>query len=95
MPESGYLIQLRNIFLIELTRGLFERESHKVIHRELSFNRKSKAFDEVELDETSLYHLLNMTPLTWNVDKEKMQKVNNMRISRIIADFRILCGNKF
>ncbi|HQE05776.1 MAG: methyltransferase domain-containing protein [Tepidanaerobacteraceae bacterium] len=96
VPESGYLIQLRNIFFDRTDKEAYSNEKViKLFTENFHLIENQRLSYEVELDETSLYHLLNMTPLTWNVDKEKMQKVNNMRISRITADFRILCGNKF
>jgi len=49
----------------------------------------------VALDEISLRHLLNMTPLTWNVEKEKLEKAIEMGIREVTADFHIIIGKKF
>lgn len=95
VPESNYLIQLRRVFFDKTDKEFYSNEQvMKLFTKNFYLIGNQRISYEVELDETSFNHLLNMTPLTWNVDRGKMQKANKMRISKITADFRILCGKK-
>jgi len=96
VPGRNYLIQLRNIFYDRTDKKsysneqvihLFTQNFNMIEHKMCSYN--------VALDEISLRHLLNMTPLTWNVEKEKLEKAIEMGIREVTADFHIIIGKKF
>lgn len=96
VPGRNYLIQLRNIFYDRTDKKsysneqvihLFTQNFNMIEHKMCSYN--------VALDKISLRHLLNMTPLTWNVEKEKLEKAIEMGIREVTADFHIIIGKKF
>jgi len=95
VPGKDHLIQLRNMFYDESDKKsysndqvihLFSRNFHVIEHKKCSYN--------VELDEVNLSHLLKMTPLTWNVEKGKIEVAIKDGIPEITADFHIIVGKK-
>jgi len=95
VPGSDYLIQLRNVFYDKTDKKSYSNEQViQLFTKNFHVIEKQRITYKVDLDEISLNHLMNMTPLTWNIEKEKMQRANKMRISKITADFHIIFGKK-
>jgi len=92
VPEKEYLIQLRNVFY---DRSYSNEKVVRLFTESFHLLKDERVTYEVDLDETNINHLLNMTPLTWNIDKEKIKEALKMRMSKITADFRIIYGGKF
>ena len=76
MPGSDYLIQLRNTFYNKTDKKSYSNDQVIKLYKQ-NFNmiENQRLSYKVVLDEVSLKHLLNMTPLTWNIEKEKCQKL--------------------
>ena len=95
VPGRDYLIQLRDMLFVETDKksysneqviSLFTQNFNIIEHKVCKYN--------VELNEGNLRHLLNMTPLTWSVEKEKLDGVMESGIREVTADFHIICGKK-
>ena len=95
VPGSDYLIQLRNIFYDKTDKNsysneqvirLFTQNFKMIENKRLSYN--------VVLDGVSLKHLLNMTPLTWDIEKDKMTNVIKSGMREVTVDFHIIIGQK-
>lgn len=95
VPRSWYLKQLREAFYDkdktsyenDKTVSLFKQHFHLVNKLELCYTK--------ELDETEVKNLAQMTPLTWNVTKEEVERVlSDKGLSEIMIDLDILIGKK-
>ncbi|MFD1205538.1 methyltransferase domain-containing protein [Sporosarcina contaminans] len=92
VPESKYLVELREIF--------HDGEKKEDTNFLECF---SQYFDEVEteqityrfsLSESLLASLIRMTPLTWNADEAKIGQAMQAGLHEMTVDLRILSGYK-
>lgn len=93
VPGSRYLEELRNVFY----KGTDKRRysNNKVIERfSENFNLidTNKILYNVAVDKEQLGHLIKMTPLSWNVPNEIIQKAFDQGINSVTADFTIMAG---
>jgi len=95
VPGSDYLIELRDIFYDKTDKKSYSNDNVIKLFNEnfLMINNERLSY-KVTLDEENMRHLLNMTPLTWNIEKEMMSKVEKNRLREITADFHIIIGEK-
>ena len=95
IPESNYLKELRDVFYEKTDKQTYSNE--KVIeHFNKNFNLidKQQILYNIKLDEKNLEHLIRMTPLSWSVTTEKIQKALNMGIDRITVELIIMYGKR-
>jgi 23S rRNA (guanine745-N1)-methyltransferase len=95
IPGSKYLKELRSLFYGKTDKQTYSNE--KVVkHFSNNFNitGMERIEYEVALNKEMLEHLINMTPLSWRVSQEEIQKVLNMRINSITVDMTIILGKK-
>ena len=95
VPGSYYLKELRKVFYDKTDRQTYSNE--KVLrHFNNNFHLigKERIYYTVELDKESLENLIKMTPLSWRVSKEKIQKAINIGLGSITVDFTIMYGKK-
>lgn len=95
VPGSDYLIELRDIFYDKTDKKSYSNDNVIKLFNEnfLLINNERLSY-KVTLDEENMRHLLNMTPLTWNIEKEMMSKVEKNGLREITADFHIIIGKK-
>lgn len=95
VPSRKYLIELRDV--------LFEGTSKRIYSNDRVINHFDDNFGIVHnqqitykvcLDNENIEHLINMTPLTWNVDREKIAELITMDIKKITVSFDIVVGQK-
>lgn len=95
VPGSKYLKELRSLFYDKTEQQTYSNE--KVI-KLFSHNFNILGMENIEyktlLNQESLGHLINMTPLSWNVAGDKIQKALKLGINDITVDVTILLGKK-
>ena len=95
VPGKDYLKELRNIFYEGTEKQ--EYSNDEVVKL---FSNKFKVIDTIELkydhqiDRDNLIHLISMTPLSWKVTDDKINKVMDMNIDSISVEFLIIIGQK-
>ena len=95
VPGKDYLKELRSIFY----QGT-EKEEYSNDEVVKLFSNKFKVIDTIELkydhqiDRDNLIHLISMTPLSWKVTDDKINKVMDMNIDSISVEFLIIIGQK-
>lgn len=95
VPGSEYLIELRRRFFNETDKQTYSND--KVIqHFSNNYNliEKRRVLYNVILQDENVGHLLRMTPLLWNVKKEKVEKAISKGINNVTVDFYIVAGKK-
>lgn len=95
VPGRNYLIQLRDIFYGKTDKKSYSNE--EVIHlftQNFNMIENKRLSYNVVLDEVGFKHLLNMTPLTWNIENEEMEEAVEIGIREVTADFHIMIGMK-
>ncbi len=95
IPSMKYLIELRDV--------LFEGTSKHTYSNDRVINPFDDNFGIVNnqqiiykacLNNENIEHLINMTPLTWNADREKIAELINKDIKRITVAFDVVVGQK-
>lgn len=93
VPRADYLKELREAIFTDKNKktysndetvSLFEQHFHLVKHSKLSYSK--------ELNQAELMNLVQMSPLTWNVKKERLDAFINQGSSEITVDLDILVG---
>ncbi|MGI6084997.1 MAG: methyltransferase domain-containing protein [Acetivibrionales bacterium] len=93
VPNSGHLRELRNRLYQGTDKELYSNE--KVIEH---FNRNFEIMDtqkviyNILVSREELCHLVKMTPLSWGITEEIEQKIDEINIDNITADFTIIIG---
>lgn len=93
VPGTNYLQELRRAFYQQTDK---EQYSNSPVLEHFDRNFKVIAVQElsyiVAVSKEILIHLIKMTPLSWGVAEEKIQRVLNQGIDRITAHFSIMIG---
>ncbi len=93
IPNSNYLVELRNIFYDDTDKQKYSNE--KVIKHfsdNLRIIEQDNILYTVELDRENLERIIQMTPLSWEVSSEKIQKALDMKIDSITIDLCFIVG---
>lgn len=95
IPGSDYLIELRNIFYDRTDKETYSNDKViKLFSENFNMIENRRIFYDVTLNAENIRHLFKMTPLTWNIEKETMEKAIAKGIKNITADFHIIVGRK-
>lgn len=95
VPRPNYLIEVREVlfhspekreYQNDGTISLFQQNFNMVDMIQLTYEKK--------LDKEDLTHLLHMTPLTWNAEKEQLRSLFQREKTTITVDFDILVGRR-
>lgn len=95
VPGENYLKELREMFYKGSSREQYSNED--VVNNFKSGFRNvfsEKVSYKVILDGAKLMHLIKMTPLSWNVDDEKIKKACEMPSCGITVDLLIMSNVK-
>jgi len=93
VPRANYLKELREVFYDNTdksvykndeTVSLFKQHFHLVDIISLNYTK--------ELTKTELTNFVQMTPLTWNLNREQLDKFTNQGTTKITIDLDILVG---
>jgi 23S rRNA (guanine745-N1)-methyltransferase len=95
VPGSDYLVELRSIFYGKTDKEIYSNDRViKLFTQNFNMVENRRVTYNVTLCEENTEHLLKMTPLTWNIQKETMLKVIKTGIKKVTADFHIIIGKK-
>lgn len=95
VPEQNYLKELREIF--------YEGSDKKGYSNALTISHFNEQFDlldavsiqyQVNLNEALIEPLLGMTPLSWGISKDRINKILQINLKQVTMDFKILIGKK-
>lgn len=95
VPGRRHLIELRDVFFKGTRKQTYSNA--RVIDRfddifGIVHNRQ--VIYKTCLSSENIEDLINMTPLTWNVDREKIAKLATMKIKEITVAFDVVAGQK-
>lgn len=95
IPGEKYLEQLRNAFYKETNKGHYSNEN-VIKHFEKNFNviYKDSITYNIKLNSNELKELIQMTPLSWGIDEEKIKSILKKDINTITIDLCIIVGKK-
>src|SRR5699024_9241843 len=95
VPGNRYLRELRDIFYDGMVK---ESYSNDEVIEHYSNNFNILDIQEIEyskeIDKGKLMHLINMTPLSWSVIDNKIERAAKSDIKNISANFTIIIGQK-
>lgn len=95
VPDSDYLKELRTAFYQETDKEIY---SNKMVIEHFSRNfdiiDTQKVKYNLSLSNEELNHLIKMTPLSWGVSDEKVQKVLDKSIDGVTIDFTVIVGKR-
>ena len=95
VPGNNYLIELREI-LFKGTSKQFYLNNRVVQHFSDNFKiiNKQPILYKVNLNNENIEHLIKMTPLVWNAEKEKLEEIIRTGIKNITVAFEVIVGKK-
>lgn len=95
VPESSYLKELRSYFYAKTDKETYSNKN-VVEHfkRSFSIQELQRVRYTVPMDKENLAHLVKMTPLSWNVQREKSKNIFDLDIDSITVDLSIIAGAK-
>lgn len=93
IPGKSYLKELREVVFVNETKANYKNEQITSLFKQ-HFEMVDELYitDSVTLSGEQLKYLVEMTPLTWNVTKEKLQPFLQKTSSEITVDFTVLVG---
>lgn len=93
VPEENYLIELRDIFYRGTEKTTY---SNKDVIDKFDENfdilQRKRITYNVEIERANLEHLLNMTPLTWGINSDRIGEALKEGITNITVDLAIIVG---
>jgi 23S rRNA (guanine745-N1)-methyltransferase len=93
VPDSNYLQELRRIFYEQTDKESYSNDQTvELFKNNLDLIDTQRVQYSVPMDNTTLGHLIYMTPLSWGTTEEQLQKVLQMKIKEITVDLTILIG---
>jgi 23S rRNA (guanine745-N1)-methyltransferase len=95
VPGPDYLQELRALFYEQTDRHAYSND-HVVSHFRSHFPLVQTFHIRCgkRLDQTSLTHLIHMTPLSWGTAEENLEKALHAGISYVTVDIAVLVGKK-
>ena len=93
VPQSGYLKELReHLFLKPELQNYSNAETVERFNKHFQFVDHSRLSYTVNLNQTSIQWLVQMTPLTWTTTEEQVTSFLNKNSASITVDLEILIG---
>lgn len=93
VPSENYLIEIRELIGKDDTPYSNKNVLDKFFQHYPDGYRSSVQYEHT-LNPEMLGHLINMTPLGWNVDNTVKEKLNSNPIKKITVEMEILVGEK-
>lgn len=95
VPGMKYLIELRDVLFKGTSKQTYSNV-RVIDHFDDNFGivHNQQIIYNTCLNSENAEHLINMTPLTWNVDREKTGKLVTKDIKKITVAFDIVIGQK-
>jgi len=95
VPQSGYLKELREVFFEDPDKQTYSN-ADIVSHFEENFQviDRTRVSYTADIGKTALKSLIQMTPLTWAVEEEKLTSFLDRNATDITVDLEILIGSK-
>lgn len=95
LPGSNYLQEIRKVFYKKKEKREYSnKEVIALMEKNFNIISKDQLIYKKEIDQDNLIPLLEMTPLSWSIDKDNINQKRFLEIKEITADFTIICGNK-
>lgn len=95
VPQSGYLLELREHFLNRSNRQKYSNiETVKRFYENFQVVDNSRISYTMNLNKSSIQWLFQMTPLTWTTTEERVESFLNKDSTQITVDLDILIGKK-
>ena len=95
VPGSAYLKELRSIFYKGTDKEEYSNEQVvKHYSKEFEIIDTSQLKYNHSIDKDELIHFIRMTPLSWKVTDDKIQRIMDIDIDNISAEFLIIMGKK-
>ncbi|MEG6616148.1 methyltransferase domain-containing protein [Peptococcaceae bacterium 1198_IL3148] len=95
VPDSSYLQELRQIFYEKTDKASYtNNQTVELFKNNLSFVDMQRVQYSVPIDNTTIEHLIHMTPLSWGTTESQWQRALEMNLKEITIDLTILVGKK-
>ncbi len=93
VPGGGYLQELRNVFYQQTDREVYSNEQViELFKKNFQLTEMQNVRYNAAINKEELAYLIKMTPLSWGITEDKIQKVLNQDIDNITADFTVIVG---
>lgn len=96
VPNSGYLQEIRTA-LFENNQDTDAYSNEDVVnlfHKTYDVIAEETIREVCDIDQTTLQHLIRMTPLTWSASEAQLKQLEKKPIAEITIDLHILVGKK-
>lgn len=95
IPTSEYLRELRELFYEGKEKKEYSNERVQELFAEnLQVIRHEKVSYRAKLSSENWQHLIQMTPLSWGVSPEKLEKAFQLPANEVTVGFEILLGKR-
>lgn len=95
VPQSGYLKELRDLLFHKPEKQNYSNaETVERFNKSFQFVDSLRLSYTMNLNQSSLQWLVQMTPLTWTATKERVKSFLNKDSAEITVDLEILIGKK-
>lgn len=93
VPRTHYLKELREALFDDSDKKIYKNDEIVLLFKEhFTLVDVFQLCYTKELNQTELMNLAQMTPLTWNANKKKIERFTNQVFSEITIDLDILVG---
>lgn len=94
VPGQYYLQELRTFFHYDADKPYSNVHVVQNFKKHFELIEQINVYEQTPLEQSTLHALVQMTPLTWNADKEKVEQFINSGTNKITLDLKILVGRK-
>uniref|UniRef100_UPI00403FB60F putative RNA methyltransferase n=1 Tax=Niallia sp. XMNu-256 TaxID=3082444 RepID=UPI00403FB60F len=95
VPQNGYLKELRLALFDEPEKQSYSNhETVDLFNEHYQMVSSSRVQYAMSLNQDSIQSLLQMTPLTWNASKERVQSFLERETAEITVDLEVLVGKR-
>lgn len=95
IPESNYLIELRSNFYKDTKNQTYSNEEViKNFSNNFVTTYQKRITYNMSITEDNLLHIINMTPLSWGTDNERIDKVLKKGLRNLTVDVSVIVGKK-
>jgi len=95
LPGSNYLQEIRKIFYTKKEKREYSNEGViALLERNFNIISKDHLMYKKDIDQDNQITLLEMTPLSWNINKQDIKQKQHLEMKQITVDLTIIAAKK-
>ena len=96
LPNPGYLMEIRKLFYSGKEKNEYSnKKTFDLLIKNFNPAHQERVIYKKEVKPDSLIPLLEMTPLCWNINKEKLNKNKWSEIREVTIDLKLISAKNY